>query len=68
MQPLTEQAQYSSQDHPLAIHIGKVLEEKAGKRSPHSSCASLSASSISGRSMMSSTAMGTLMVWTSSKL
>ena len=34
MQPLTEQPQYSSQDHPLAIHIGKVLEEKAGKRLP----------------------------------
>ena len=34
MQPLTEQPQSSSQDHPLAIHIGKVLEEKAGKRLP----------------------------------
>ena len=34
MQPLTEQPQYSSQHHPLAIHIGKVLEEKAGKRLP----------------------------------
>lgn len=34
MRPLTEQAQYSSQDHPLAIHIGKVLEEKVGKHLP----------------------------------
>lgn len=34
MQPLTEQAQYSSQQHPLAIHIGPIIKEKLGRDLP----------------------------------
>lgn len=33
-QPLTEHPDYSSQHHPLAIHIGEVLEAKLGKKLP----------------------------------
>lgn len=32
--PLTEHPDYTSQHHPLAIHIGEVLEAKVGKRLP----------------------------------